>query len=157
MIEPISIAAASGTLISSCRTLLNYINRVSSVDSVINVLALEIDSLSRVLLSIHTSFSDPSLTSIAAQTGHEGTHWKNVSRLLKYCTRTLEILTDILEGVQVQKGGFLRRPRALYKLEDKAGEITSLRQQITNYCQTMLLSLQVLSLYVFIITWFRTY
>ena len=77
--EPISI----GTIVQPvtvCTKVSGYIYQFAreseTVDTSIRVLGVEIDSLSRVLGSLHESFKDPLLANVpfTSQTGHEVQH-----------------------------------------------------------------------------------
>lgn len=149
--DPLSIAASSAGLVGTCATLMafiyTYISKTNNVDSAVQVLQLEINSLSQVLSSIGTSFSDPILAKAAlkAQTGHEAQHWQHVKRSMEDCKGTLVSLERILRGVTKVSGGFLRRPKTQIKLDMKSVEIAFLQQRVTAYRQTMQLSLQMIT------------
>jgi hypothetical protein len=114
------------------------------------VLGIEIESLSHVLRSINTSFSDPSLAKVAlnAHTGHEAQHWENVRQSMRDCKETLERLEQVLEKVNKGDSGFLWRPKKTIKLNMKMETIALLKQEIAAYRQTMQLSLQLITVYV---------
>lgn len=148
---PLSITATSAGLVGTCATLTafiyTYISKTYNVDSAVQVLQLEINSLSQVLSSIGTSFSDPILAKAAleAQTGHEAQHLQHVKRSMEDCKGTLASLERILGGVTKVSRGFLRRPKTQIKLDVKSVEITFLQQRVTAYRQTMQLSLQMIT------------
>jgi hypothetical protein len=149
--DPISIATTSATLVSTCTKLWGYINKIQNVDTTVQVLQLEITSLSQVLGSIGSSFNDPTLAKAALekQTGHEAQHWQLVKRSMEDCKGTLASLERILEGVTKVSGGLFRRPKTQIKLDMKAVEIALFQQRLTAYRQTMQLSLQMITVYVF--------
>jgi hypothetical protein len=61
----------------------------------------------------------------------------------------LASLERILEGVTKVSGGLFRRPKTQIKLDMKAVEIALFQQRLTAYRQTMQLSLQMITVYVF--------
>src|SRR5271154_5929880 len=96
--DPLSITTASVHLVGACAKLSGYIytliNKSRTVDTAIHVLDIEIKSLSGVLGSIATSFSDPLVASVAleAQTGHAGQYWKTVKSSMDDCR---DMLTNL--------------------------------------------------------------
>jgi hypothetical protein len=115
--EPISIATAAVHLVGACGKLSGYIytfvKQSQMVDTTVHVLDIEVKSLSDILGSIATSFSDPLVASVAleSQTGHEGRFWKTVKRSMDDCKGTLAKLERILENVgKRESGGFLGAP-----------------------------------------------
>jgi hypothetical protein len=153
MLEPLSIVVASAGLVDTCVKLTGHIytfvNKNQNIDTATSVLGIEIDSLSRVLRSITTSFNDPTLaaTALKSQTGHEAQHWENVRRSMDDCKVTLAELERILVKVNKTDGGFLRRPKKVMKLAMKEQNIALFKQQIAAYRQTMQLSLQLITVY----------
>jgi hypothetical protein len=154
IMDPISIIAASATLVRLCATTSGYIftfvTNANNVDTAITTLGVEVTSLSQVLSSIHDSFSDSSLANAAlsSQTGHEAQHWINVQRSMDDCKDTLENLVRVLENVRRGSGGFLARAlRSQISFKMSSAEIASLKQQIAAYRQTMQLSLQLITVH----------
>ena len=151
MMDPLSIAASSGALVTLCRTistsLYTFIHDTRMVDQTLEVFRNEIDDFSGVLESIESSFRDPTLAKAAlrAMTGHERPHWEKATRFMNDCHATLERLRSVLALVNGEHG-FLRRPRRQIKLDMNSKEIVALRQQIQSYKATMDLSLQMISL-----------
>src|ERR1700685_1415492 len=98
--DPLSIATASASLAGFCVKLstiiYNFIDKSQHVERTVTVqvLRVEIDSLSQVLTSIRVNFNDHSLgeTALDSQTGHEAQHWKNFDGLMDDCKETLEAL-----------------------------------------------------------------
>jgi hypothetical protein len=153
IMDPISIITASATLVRLCATTSGYIftfvTNARNVDTAITTLGVEIHSLSQVLGSINDSFNDSSLASsaLSSQTGHEAQHWRNVQRSMDDCKNTLENLVRVLENVRRGSGSFLARARSQVSFGMSSAEITSLKQQIAAYRQTMQLSLQLITVY----------
>jgi len=157
--DPISIATASVHLVGACAKLSGYIytfvKQSQTVDTAVHVLDIEIKSLSDVLGSIATSFSDPLVARVAleAQTGHEGQYWKTVKTSMDDCKGTLSNLEQILEKVGKQEAGsFFGRSRKHIKLSMNLGEIDLLKQQVAAYRQTMQLALQMITVYVILVS-----
>jgi hypothetical protein len=153
--DPISVATASVHLVGACAKLSGYIysfiQKTQTVDTAVRVLDIEINSLSQVLGSIATSFSDPLVASVAleVQTGHEGQYWQNVKRSMDDCKGTLGSLEQVLEKVgKPDGGGFLRRARKQVNFSLSSHEIDLLRQEIAAYRQTMQIALQMISVSV---------
>ena len=149
--DPISIATASACLVRLSVTvsgyIYTYVSNTRNVDTTIRLLAAEIDSLARVVGSIQECFSDPSLANAAlsSQTGHEGNRWRNVHRSMNDCKNTLNYLEQVMEKVKKGKMGVFGRA---VKLQMNSTEITSLKQQIAAYRETLQLSLQIITVYI---------
>jgi len=156
MIDSSSIASAAASLVGACGRLSKYIyqflKKVEYEDTAIRVLQIEIDSLAGVLGSISMRFSDSSMTSSALQsfTGYEEEYWGNVKRSMSDCEVTLRALEQILRSIKQGALPITRRTAIQTKLEQKWSEITLLKQQITAYHKTMELSLQLITVYVFL-------
>jgi methyl-accepting chemotaxis protein len=150
--DPLSIATASASLAGFCVKLstiiYNFIDKSQHVERTVQVLRVEIDSLSQVLTSISVNFNDHSLaeTALDSQTGHEAQHWKNFEGLMDDCKETLEALEHVLEPMKKKSRPFAR-PVKQFKLEQMSREIELLKQQIAAYRQTMSLSLQLITVY----------
>jgi hypothetical protein len=69
--DPLSIAAASASLVATCGKLSCYIytliDKAQNVDEAIRTLGVEVTSLSHALSSIGASLSDPGLAKIGFQ------------------------------------------------------------------------------------------
>jgi hypothetical protein len=146
---PILNSCSLGGLVATCIKLSGYIleviNKTKLVDATIRVIGVEIESLSKVLDSIRTSFSDPALASAALSsgTGFEAEHWRNVEQSLDDCKGTLRELEDC----QPSQSRLVRRPTEAINLALKSGKITLLKQQISLYKETLTISLHMLDLY----------
>jgi hypothetical protein len=151
--DPLSITAASASLVASCFKLSEYlykfINKNVLVNKTVGVLGREIDLLSQVLCAINTSFDDPILAKavLTSQTGHEAQHWANVKRSMIDCKDTLDGLEQVLLDVNKVDGKSFWRPRKVIKLGMKDELISLFKQQIAAYRQTMQLSLQLITVY----------
>jgi hypothetical protein len=142
-----NIVGAAVGLYSFCKEVIKYIDEVKHIDERIQVLSIEVGSLSHVLKTFTERANDSSLDGF--QTGHEGQHWHNVTMSMEDCQKTLERLTGIIEKITSKESGIFRRPKLVWNMSFKAEDITLCRQQVAAYRQTMQLSLQLITLYVF--------
>jgi hypothetical protein len=152
MTDPLTIATASVHLVGACGRVSGYIytfiKKTQTVDTAVRILDLEINSLSQVLGSIATSFSDSLVANefLESQTGHEGQYWRAVKKSMDDCTITLASLEEILEKVgKSEAGNFLQRSNKQLKLSMNLREIDLLKQQVAAYRQTMELALQMIA------------
>ena len=147
--DPLSIVVASGTLVKLCtqlsKLLYTFINGARHVNKTVQALQGEIDALSGVLASINTSFKDDAYA-LKATTGHERLHWECVEKSMNDCCRILESFKNVLEKVKKDGSGFFPRPMKQVRLKMNSAEITTLKEQIQSYKETMNLSLQIISL-----------
>ena len=127
------------------KLLYTFINGARHVDKTVQAFQSEIDALSSVLVSINTSFKDDAYA-LKAATGHERFYWQRVKKSMDDCYRTLESVKNVLEKVKKDGGGFFPRPMKQARLKMDSAEITTLKQQIQFYKETMSLSLQIISL-----------
>jgi hypothetical protein len=148
--DPIAIVSSSVTLVSTCSKITGYIyafvNKTKVVDTAVQLLGIEVDSLSQVLASISTSFSDPLL--VHAALDHQPEHWRIVKRSMDDCKGTLESLESILKNFNKTDGGFLRLPTKQIKWKMKSEEITIHKQKIATYRDAMQLLFQLITMYV---------
>lgn len=150
--EPLSITTAVVTLVGACSkltTLLGVINKSKTVDTSIKSLGIEINSLAQVLGNIGVSFGDSAIAAatLESRTGHEVQHWRNVKRSMDDCESTLKMLEPILKSVKQGENWIFPALRRQMKLEERAGEIALLKQQIASYRQAMQLSFQLITVY----------
>jgi Fungal N-terminal domain of STAND proteins len=154
MAEVLAIIASSASLVSWCAkvssSLSAFVVAANNVDSTIQGYRNEVEALSRVLASINTSLSDPLVQSAvrAGRTGHAGGHWRDLKRSMNDCEGTLKNFDRILDRMTRGERGFLSLSRRQIRLDWNSGEITSLKQQIQSYKDTMQVSLQMINLYV---------
>ena len=153
--DPFTIATTAASIVGVCAkvssTIITYIQNTLVIDTTVDALRIEIDSLAHVLDTLGSSFKDASLagTALESQTGHEGEHWRHVKRSMDDCKATLEKFQRILDRVnKVEVRGIMRRSIKKVKLDMKSGDIDLLKQQIAAYRRTMQLSLQLITVYV---------
>jgi hypothetical protein len=152
MLEPHSITATSLDLrqlsINVVLNIYEFFKSTKAVDSTLSSLATQIGSLSSVLQTISETAKIAAAISPHASGPLELTqYWENVMQTMDDCTQTLKTLEEILTEVRGEKGQILERTRSqiLWQLRGKG--IDFCKNQIEGYCQTMQLSLQLLSLY----------
>lgn len=138
-----TVLGTAFALYNFCKEVLKYIDEVKHIDERIQVLSIEVGSLSQVLKTFtehaHVSSLDGN------RTGHEGQHWENVTKSMEDCQKTLERLTTMIEEITTTESRILKRPIRLLNMTLKAGDISLCRQQVTAYRQTMQLSLQLIT------------
>jgi hypothetical protein len=144
--EPISITLAIASLLRICMkaaTLMyRHMIKMKQVSESIRSVKAEIDSLYHILFTLDTSLKDPSLQS-AVNSENVRQHWGYLEKSLNDCQKTLERLYGILGGV---KGGGPSVGNQL-NLEAISGILTTLRQEIVVYRQTVGLSLNLIIVY----------
>lgn len=154
MLDPLSIAATSAALVGTCGRLVGFVyqfaQKVTTVDTALGMLSIELEELRRVLAAVHTTFSNPELARAAfePQTGHEGQHWANVKRSMSDCETCLCTLERLLEKVSKEDSGLVGRGKKILKMSWKDEYISLHKQQISAYRHTMELSLQLITVYM---------
>lgn len=153
--DPFTIATTAATIVHACAKasscIYTIIHQTLVVDTAIDGLRIEIDSLSQVLGTLGSSFRDASLagTALESQTGHEGEHWRYVKQSMDDCKATLGKFQRILDDVnKPEMRGIMRRAVKKVKFDMNSGDIEMLKQQITSYRRTMQLSLQLITVYI---------
>ena len=148
--DPLSITVATIGLATFCgqaiNILLEFAGQSSNVDFTIKTFADEVFNLDRVLKSITVSSKDRSIVSLAAGTGHEAQHWRDVLTSLGECRSCMKRLVTILEKLEGDDRNVFKRTRRQLRLSIESGEIAVLRRQILSFTQTMQISLQMLLL-----------
>lgn len=148
--DPISIATAPASLAGFCvklsTVIYNFIDKSKRVETTLQVLCVEIDSLLQVLTTISVNLNDHSLgqTALDSQKGYEAQYWRNFEGLMRDYQKTLEELGQVLEPMRKEVLPFAR-PIKQVKLEQKSRQIELLNQQLAAYRQTMSLSLQLIT------------
>ena len=149
MSEPFSIAAASIGLGQECAKAVirihQFIRSARIIDHTLSGLATNIGSLSAVFQTIGETSRVADLINPHTPTPLERQYWQNVLQTMEDCTRTLQQLEAILADVQGEEGQLFRRARSQINFELRGKGIDFCRKQIDGYCQTMNLSLHLLS------------
>jgi hypothetical protein len=148
--DPLSITVATIGLATFCGQAINtlsvFAGQSSNVDFTIKTFTDEVSNLDRVLKSITISSKDRSIVSLAAGTGHEAQHWRDVLTRLGDCQSCMTRLVTILEKLESDDGNIFKRTKRQLRLSIESGEIAVLRRQIFSFTQTMQISLQMLLL-----------
>jgi hypothetical protein len=78
-------------------------------------------------------------------TGHAGSHWKNLSRSLEDGTGTLKQLHELLESIN-KKTSVLDGPRKHLRYKNAIDHIVTYREQVQSYRAALQLSLSTIIL-----------
>ena len=155
MIDPITIATVAGSLVQVCGKLsgyiITYVNKSKTIESNVDGLSQEIQSLSQVLMAMQQTFETNAINiaTLESGTGHEAAHWKNVRQSLSNCQTTLEALTKVWEKVDKTDSRIpgIPRPKKVMAMIMSEEQITIYKGQISAFRQTISLSLQLLTVY----------
>lgn len=151
MAEPFSIAAGALGLGQQCASVIgriyNFITSADVIDETLSDLVVHIRSLSAVFQTIGETLQISELINPHTPSHLENQYWQNVLQTMEDCTGTLDRLDRILAEVRGEVGQGASRRRSQIKFELRERGIDFCRRQIDGYCQTMQLSLQLLSLY----------
>jgi hypothetical protein len=158
--DPATIIGVTTAVVRLCATvsghIFTFVSNAKNVDEAITTLGVEINALSEVLRSISDSLRDKTLVNAISnsRTGHEAQHWRNVKRSLNDCKNMLERMVRVMDGVSPRRtGGFFSRAKTQINFGMRMVEVTSLKQQVTAYRQTLQLSLQLITVYRFLSEW----
>jgi hypothetical protein len=151
-----SIVVVSVDIVSTCGKVSGCLSwltkKLKKADPTLGLLRIEIDSLSQVLGSISTSFSDPSLarSALTPQTGHEPQHWRNVKVAMDDCKGLVEKINAVLErmGEVKHSGGIFQKSKRMTEPAFRPEQIAFLMQHVLLYRKTMEICLQLITLYV---------
>ena len=142
------VVSASTRLVALCVDLAQYFQKVDHVDHTVAVFSKEIGDLSRVLSRIHDTVEDIGSSVISLRLGQR--HWEDVAISMNDCLDTLEILERIVRPPKkIRLTGFLRRARDQILLDWNSHDIQLLQRQIASARQTMELSFQMITVYLF--------
>lgn len=110
------------------------IQSLKSVDQNVHNLVSEVESLRKLLLSIQTTFEDPSLQHAISSSPAAKKHWEDTQGMLEEFTVCLEAFKRQVEDVTRKDSGIFRRPAQAMKLAINGGELDGFRQNL-NRCQ----------------------
>ena len=150
--DPFSIAAGSAGLVTlcvQCSTCLYEVYKgTEQVDANVTTFCNEIDNLAQTLDALSTNFKHPRTLAVikAAHQSYDGKLWANVGRLLQSCRRTMETFKIIIQKLNRDTGGILRKPIKQLRLRLQSDEITALRGQIQSHSLMMQITLQSISM-----------
>ena len=146
MLDPISITTGVGALLQATYSIASKLKTfgdgVTIVKDKLNGLLYDVEALAMVLSSMRDTFEG--ITAVAG-TGHISNHWKDISKAIENCKDTLAQLHGRLEEVN-KASKILDAPRRQLRLNFAADELSSFRQQVQSYRDTLQLSLQAVIL-----------
>ena len=144
----LDLLSSSARLVQTCIDLTQYLQKIENVDSTIAVFSKEIGDLSVVLSKIGDSIRDIGSSVIALRTGQR--HWEDVALSIDDCQETLRNFERlVMPPKRLLLTGFLRRARDQILLDWNSHDIQLLQRQIVSCRQTMELSLQMITVYLF--------
>jgi len=144
----LDLLSSSARLVQTCIDLTQYLQKIENVDSTIAVFNKEISDLSVVLSKIGDSVRDIGSSVISLRTGQR--HWEDVALAMNDCQDTLQNLERlIMPPKRIILTGFLRRAREQVLLDWNSHDIQLLQRQVASCRQTMELSLQMITVYLF--------
>lgn len=147
--DALSIVVASVGLVSVCGKLSGHIswltNKLHGVHKGLEALTSEIGVFSEVLEDIGGIFCDPSVANsvLAAKTGHEDEHWRDVKQAMEECKRMLE---DLHENLQPSRSPLHGGKKLLIDITSE--EISRSHHQIIAYRRTMEVSQDIIKMYI---------
>lgn len=150
--DPLSIAAAAAGLATLCvqcsTSLYHFYESTQKVDANVTGFYDEVDSLARVLDALSTTFKHPRTLAVinSAHQQYDGKLWTNVGELLERCRRSMETLRGILQRLNRDTGGILKKPIKQLRLRLQSDDITSLRGKIQSHNIMMQITLQSISM-----------
>jgi len=155
--DPALIVESTAGLFGSCEKIsgiISWINEKSldDADPSLGVLRSELDSLSQVFVSIHTSFREASVARcvLLPQTGYEGQHWRNVKRSLDDCKGSLFKLDRFFHPLaKAKRSQAVLQSKGIKAMirELNLADVQVFKQQITSYRKVLELSQQLIDVY----------
>lgn len=149
--DPLSIAAATGSIILSCGQitfiLTQWIGRLKTIDDRIQTFINEIQSLSATHDALQKTLQQPAMVAAArsAEQNAGAGLWKQVQRSLNDCKATIEQLKKVLNDINSSSGGLFRRPVQTFKESLLSGDVAGLRQRLVLFNSTLALPLQMIN------------
>jgi len=159
MMDPTRIVESTAELFATCEKVSGIISWIDEksladeeVDPILGVVRSELDSLSQVFISLHTSFCDPSIVRCVflPQTGYEGQHWRNVKRSLDDCQGCLNKLDRFFHPIFNAKRSqaFLQAKVIMAIIRElNLAPIPAFKQQIVACRKVLELSQQLIDVY----------
>jgi hypothetical protein len=138
--DPLSIASAaiaiSATVSRVLYSIASFAVAAKDVDENLQGLHVELGTLHGSVSSIASSFQVPAFAAAAKAVSDEyrNSIWTHLQSNLENCTITLSRLELILQDIQGKnKQTFIGKGIRQWQLDDRTGEINSLRLQVQNY------------------------
>jgi hypothetical protein len=143
--------AISGKIINICYDLTLYVEKIQNVDSTLAVFGKEIKDFSAVLSNIKNTVTQLGVSGFIAHTGRR--HWEDIGISLsdlKELLETLDLL--VLPERKTILPTFMRRTKDQIHLDWNAHNIDLLRRQISSCRQMLMISLSMVTVYLFLET-----
>ena len=146
--DPLSITVGALQIISFCAQCTGWIANLKTVDERIQAFASEIETLSATHDALTKALQSPAMVAVAraAEQNAGGDLWKQVILSLNDCKNTMAAVQKILEYIDQNSKGLLRRPHKQFKESLAAGDLAQLRQRIQFFNSTLSLPLQMMTL-----------
>lgn len=143
--DPLSISTAVlaflSVAIKVCIGLKQFKDIAKEASTTINAIVSDIKGLRGVLQSMEDTFQDLDDAQVLKETGHIGTHWRNLHQCLN--DGHLSLLDFDLLLLELNKSvTLLDQARRQVRIQSAAVKIAQFRQQIQAYKDTLQLSLQ---------------
>ncbi|OQO04172.1 hypothetical protein B0A48_10782 [Cryoendolithus antarcticus] len=149
MPEPLSIATGVLTVLGVCTKVGWQLNQFQGaakvVDTTVEALKADIDGIVKVLQALEETIR---LTRASAfeETGHIGTHWRNLSTSIADGKDVLDNLLSLLERV-AKKTTLLNRPRMQLRYQLAEDQLDMLQKRLRSWRDTIQLSLCIVILW----------
>ena len=145
--DPLSITVSALQIISFCTQCTGWIARLKTVDERIQAFASEIGTLSATHEALTKAFQSPAMIAVAraAEENAGGELWKQINRSLNDCKFTMAAVKKILEYIDANSKGLMRRPQKQFKESLASGDLANLRQRIQFFNSTISLPLQMMT------------
>jgi hypothetical protein len=133
MPEPISITTGVLSILSVCvkvgYELMVFHNNTKIVDEAVGGLGKDVESFKQTLEAVRETLEQTDGDSYAQQTGHLGSHWRNIQQALESGEMTLLKLETVLQKVN-KEVSFLNASRKQLRLQAVSDRIAIFRSQI---------------------------
>jgi chromosome segregation ATPase len=133
MADPLSIATGVlsilGVCISVTTQLKTFYGNIKFVDEAIGGLENDVASLQRTLEAVRDTLDQADAHTYTQQTGHLGSHWRNVQQALDTGQKTLSKLETTLKEIN-KEVTVLNASRKQLRLQGASSRIAAYRSQI---------------------------
>ena len=145
--DPLSITVGALQIISFCTQCAGWIANLKTVDERIQSFASEIEKLSATHEALRKAFQSPAMIAVAraAEESAGGDLWKQITRSLDDCRNTMAEVKKILDYIDGNSKGLLRRPQKQLRESLASGDLANLRQRIQFFNSTISLPLQMMT------------
>ena len=143
MADPLSITTGVLTLLGICGKvgwqLRQFHGAAKVVDSTIEALTVDVDNLTKVLEALKDTVN-VTRAGRFEETGHIGTHWRNLSNSIASGQDVLDKLGALLERIG-RETNLLSKPRMQLRFYLAADEFSRWQQRLQGYRDTIQLSM----------------